>query len=58
MFQIAVPIIVTFCVMMTYVIFGAIIYMQLENWTIEDSIYFCFITLTTLGFGDMVPGQR
>ena len=44
--------------MMAYIVLGAILYMQLENWSLEDSIYFCFITLTTIGLGDLVPGQK
>ena len=52
------PIIVSLCVMMAYIVLGAILYMQLENWSLEDSTYFCFITLTTIGLGDLVPGQK
>jgi len=27
------------------------------GWNIFDGAYFSFITLTTIGFGDMVPGK-
>ena len=28
-----------------------------EDWSFFDAIYFCFITMTTIGFGDMVPSE-
>ena len=43
--------------MAIYLILGAVIYHSWEGWPLLDSFYFAFVTLTTLGFGDMVPGQ-
>jgi hypothetical protein len=36
---------------------GAILFGELEGWSFLNGSYFCFITLTTIGFGDMVPGD-
>ena len=27
-----------------------------EGWDLLQSAYFCFVTLSTIGFGDVVPG--
>ena len=35
--------------------FGSIFYHYVEGWSIIDSIYFSFITLTTIGYGDICP---
>ena len=34
---------------------GSIMYHYLEGWSWVDSIYFSFVTLTTVGFGDFAP---
>jgi len=27
-----------------------------ENWEAMEAAYFCFVTISTIGFGDVVPG--
>uniref|UniRef100_A0A0A9Z728 Open rectifier potassium channel protein 1 n=2 Tax=Lygus hesperus TaxID=30085 RepID=A0A0A9Z728_LYGHE len=33
------------------------IFMKFEDWTFYQALYYAFITLTTIGFGDLVAGQ-
>ena len=38
-----------------YHIIPALIFSYIEDWNFIDSLYFVFITLSTIGFGDMTP---
>ncbi|XP_054710326.1 TWiK family of potassium channels protein 7-like [Uloborus diversus] len=52
----SVPIMLCISIVVGYICGGAILFSYWEGWDYSDSCYFCFITLTTIGFGDMVPG--
>ena len=44
-----------------YAIFSLIpaaVIMHLENWSYLETWYFTIVTLTTVGFGDYVPGKK
>ncbi|KAK6626700.1 hypothetical protein RUM44_009176 [Polyplax serrata] len=51
---------------LTYLIPGILVFIFIpatafyyfEEWTYEESVYFAFVTLTTIGFGDYVAGQK
>lgn len=53
-----VPIYIAIIVIIFYGLGGAYLFEVFEGWTIKQGIYYVFVTLTTTGFGDLVPGQR
>ncbi len=54
-----------YCVMLILCVAAIIIsccasamYSSIEGWGYLDSLYFCFVAFSTIGFGDMVSSQR
>ncbi|WP_299477002.1 potassium channel family protein [uncultured Roseibium sp.] len=34
---------------------GTVFYSSVEGWNWVDSLYFCAVTLSTVGYGDLIP---
>ena len=47
--------VILFVIMLTMILLLAGVAMQYEGWSFFEGIYFAFITLSTIGFGDFVP---
>ena len=47
--KVTVPLTVTMIIITAYLVIGGVIFNYFEGWTIPESIYFCFITLSTIG---------
>ncbi|KAJ8045546.1 Potassium channel subfamily K member 10 [Holothuria leucospilota] len=41
-----------------FITIPSVIFKHVEGWNLSESWYYCFITLTTIGFGDYVIGTR
>ena len=52
-----VPTSVCLLLMTSYILIGTILFSYVEAWDMVTGTYFCFITLSTIGFGDVVPGM-
>ena len=37
------------------VLTGTLFYWRFEDWTVIEALYFCVVTLTTVGYGDLSP---
>jgi potassium channel subfamily K, invertebrate len=47
---------VTLLVIFGYIALGAVMFGMWENWDAMAAAYYCFVTISTIGFGDIVPG--
>lgn len=39
-----------------FIFFPAFLFSYYEGWSYEEAVYYAFVTLTTIGFGDYVAG--
>ncbi|KAK5638802.1 hypothetical protein RI129_013097 [Pyrocoelia pectoralis] len=55
---VTVPVTICLIIMVGYILGGTVLFAKYEDkWTTLDGSYFCFISLSTIGFGDLVPGK-
>jgi hypothetical protein len=40
---------------LSLMIAGTVFYTLVEGWTVVDAVYFCSMSLATVGYGDVVP---
>lgn len=54
--NVQVPLWVIFIIFALYLFLGGMFFAYFEKWTFLNSMYFVFITVSTIGFGDLLPG--
>lgn len=55
--EVTIPISTCLSVFFCYILLGSILFSWWEGWEYFEGSYFCFVSLVTIGFSDMVPGQ-
>lgn len=51
----SVPISICIMIIICYMTLGAVLFHRIQNWSVLESLYFCFTSLGTIGFGDISP---
>ena len=51
------PITVAIVILLIYILLGALMYTLWEDWNYLESFYFVFISISTIGFGDVLPAH-
>lgn len=53
--QVTVSLIFTIIIFCCYWLIGAAIFKSVEDWSYFEGVYFCFLCLLTIGYGDLAP---
>ena len=51
------PPIIAILIAIIYILLGAVLYIQWEDWTYLEAFYFLFVSVSTIGFGDVLPAH-
>ncbi|XP_071170980.1 uncharacterized protein [Mytilus edulis] len=51
------PLVVPVIILFVYLFLGALMYTRWEDWSYLDAFYFTFISVSTIGFGDITPAH-
>ncbi|XP_077999279.1 uncharacterized protein LOC144452128 [Glandiceps talaboti] len=52
------PVWLAVCILLLYLGIGGFAFSLIEKWKFFESFYFCFISLSTIGFGDVIPENK
>lgn len=50
-----VPVSISIMIIICYITLGAALFHRIQTWNVLESIYFCFTSLGTIGFGELEP---
>lgn len=52
---VSVPVLLVLSIFVFYICIGALIFSSTNGWSFLDSLYFCFIAISTIGVDDKLP---